>query len=544
MGVKQFGFLREDDDYYFDHLAVNRVVSFIERFCKLDKAFAGQKFVLLPWQRQIITDVFGWKRRVDNTRRFRTLWIECPRKQGKTYFVAALLLYLLMADGEEGAEVYASACTREQSKLLYKSMQAMRRQSDFLSERLEVVNYVSEIRYSRTNSTMRALSGESTGVIGGNPSAVVCDEFFEWEGTGAEILYEAITSGWGPRKQPLLIHITTAGFGSKPTMAKKFHERAKLFEQGLEKDSGFYGVVYGADLSDDWESEDTWKKASPSYELVKQNLKREFEAAKADKSKENTFKRLYLNMWTQQQTRWLDLASWKKVLSPIKYEDFKGRDVILGLDTAEIYDLTAVSLIYPTAEDKWHLFIKLFMPAKQVEKRTLEDGIPYSSWARNGFLIPTDGVSNGVSVDYERIIKEIETIANENNVLAVGYDPAGGTRIIPYLEEKGICCLSVSPKAKEMSPASKEFERRITTGQITIEDNPCLTWQAGNVEIKTESDGQIRPVKPNSGGKYAGTAKLKIDGIVSSIIATQATTLMWEPGAKEEIKTKPKVFFI
>lgn len=531
--LKTFAFLVEDSAYYFNALAVEKVVDFIERFCRLSDPM-GATFTLLPWQRQIVTDVFGWKRRDNDERRFTHVYIEVPRKNGKTYFVAALVLYLLIADGTQAAEVYGAAVTRDQSGRLYKSVSQMVNQSRFLAERLSPLPYKSEYHYAKgKGSVFKALSGESVGSHGRYPSAVVCDELHEWQGHRAEDLYEALTSGFGNRKSPLVLHITTAGYGSQPTLCKRLHEKAKLFAEGNCEDETYYGVVYGAELDEVWTDEEVWKRANPSYELVRKTLRREFAAASSEPSRENTFRRLYLNQWTQQQTRWLDLTKWDACCQDLKLDNFKGRDVLLGVDFSQIYDLTAIALLFPQEDsDHWIMFVRCYMPQKQIERRSKEDNVPYDQWANDKWLVPTLGVSQGLTIDYPTLVSEVETIAADCNVLAIGYDPSSqAVNVIPQLEDKGLDCLPIYQSHNELSPPSREFEKRLTSGEITLQRNPCLRWQAGNVEVEWRGD-KIKPVKPNARGSYGGTARYKVDGIVAAIIAAQTCLLKYKEAKK------------
>jgi phage terminase large subunit-like protein len=540
---KEFVFLQEDETFYFDHDAVERVIRFIETLCKLSEP-RGKPFVLLPWQRQIVNDIFGWKRRDNDERRFQNVYIEVPRKNGKTYFVAALLLYLLMADGVSGAEVYASACTREQSGILFKSVQRMIQQNKFFLDRLIETPSKNKIEYPKGDGVLKALSGDSVGSHGKHPSAVVCDELHEWTTPKSEALYEALTSGFGNRKSPLVIHITTAGYGSQPTLAKRLHDKAKVFAEGTLEDESFYGVIYGAEQTDDWTDEAVWKKANPSYSLVSKTLKRELAAATLEPSKQNTFCRLYLNIWTQQQTRWLDLAKYDACVKAFSLEEMKGQDVILGCDWGQIYDLTAISLIFPSDWDKWKLAVKTYMPEQQMLRRTKEDNVPYESWHKRGYLDTTIGISKGLTLDYPTLIEQVKEIATNYNVVALGYDPSQQSiNIIPQLEEIGINCFPIYQSHKEMSPASKEFERRLIANEIEIEDNPCLRWQAGNVEVEYRQD-LIRPIKPNQKQGFSnGTAKYKVDAIVASIIGIQTTLLAYR-NRKQETEDKPQIFFV
>lgn len=551
MSCETFDFLVENELYWFDAAAVERVKLFIETFCKLS-APLGAPFILLPWQRQIVHDVFGWKRRDNDERRFNEVYIEVPRKNGKSYFVSALALYLLIADGQDSPEVYVAASNREQSGIVYKDVVSMIRQSKWLGERTTIVQYKSLITAPKRNGILRALSREGKGSHGTYPSAVIRDELHEWTGSKAESLAEALTSGWGGRNSPLLIDITTAGFGSQPTMAKQQHEKALRFAAGKCEQPNFYGVVYGADLDDDWTSESTWQKANPSYNLVKKNLANEIAKAKASLSAENSFKRLYLDVWTQQQTRWLSMERWDECTdATLTLESLKGRDVVIGMDLGSTYDLTALSLLFRLDNGSWAVFCRCFMPSKSVERYTTQDAIPYSEWAKSTpegaitpYLTATNGVSKGVTVDFGTVIAAVLQIKADFNLLHIGFDPAGAAQVVPPLEnDHGIPCTPIYQNLKDMTAGAKELERRLVSGELPLERNPCFRWQAGNVEVK-EKDGMIKPVKPHSEGAYGGTAKYKVDGITATVIAAQTALLLFGMPKAEETKAKPQVFFV
>jgi phage terminase large subunit-like protein len=531
--VKTFPFLVDNDLYYHDAAAAQRVIDYVETFCKLATPY-GKPFVLLPWERQIVWDVFGWYCRDSDERRFNFAYIEVPRKNGKTYFVAALALYMLMADGTNGAEVYAAACSRAQSGILFKSVRRMIDQCDELRTRLVQRPSKSEIEYPKGDSILRALSRESVDSHGKYPSAVIMDELHSWQGSKANDLYEALITGFGNRRSPLVIQITTAGFGGQPSICKREHDKAIRFAEGRCDDSTFYGVVYGLTQEDDWTLESNWRKANPSWDLAAKTLRREFPKAKEEPTAEISFRRLYLNQWTAQRTsRWLQSETWNAARRPLRYEDYQGQDVYLGLDMGSTYDLTALALLYPQPDGSWVLFVRHYMPRKSVEKYSRQDAIPYDQWAEQGWLTITDGVSNGQTVDYPTLIEDIREVARENKVLQLGYDPSGAAYVIPELEAVGIDCMSINQRHKDLDAGTKEFARRLVSGELTVAANPLLDWQADNVEVE-QRDTMIKPAKPNSKGSYGGTAKLKVDGITASVIAAQLAVMLGNMAAAEE----------
>ena len=248
-------------EYYFDEKAAQKVVNFIESFCSHVKGELMKKpFILEEWQKNdIIYPLFGWKRREDNTRKYRTCYIELPRKNGKTTLIGALSLYLLCADGEPGAEIYSAAGDKSQAKIMHEIAKQMAAQNSTLSKKTKVLT--NSITYQKTNSFYQAISSESKTKHGFNAHAILFDELHVQKNRE---LWDTLTTSIGSRRQPLVIAITTAG-NNKQSLCYQKHTYAKKVNEGIIKDPSFLGIIYSVPNEANIEDPKTWKAANPGY---------------------------------------------------------------------------------------------------------------------------------------------------------------------------------------------------------------------------------------------------------------------------------------
>ncbi len=519
-----------EDLYYFDEESADRVCRFFEKFLHHWKGeHAGKLFQLLEWERYILRQVFGWKRKKDGTRRYRFAYIECPRKTGKSFFASGIALYLTCADNEPGAEVYSMACTTSQASITFENAKQMVSASPPLSKRIIPRRW--HLEHPASKSTYKALSGERTGKHGLSVHGLIADEIHEYGPSEREV-FSAMQTSMGHRRQPLTVCITTAGHGGDQTLCRELHEKAVQYLTGqvkpgdAEYDDTFFPVIHAADPNDDWQAEATWHKAIPGlgHTVSLDFIRREAIKAASSPAYLNEFLRLYLNVWTEQATRWLDLDLWDSRTGNVDLEALAGQPVICGLDTSQSYDLTAVVLIFPTA-DTWLVYPYLYAPRDTINRRSRDEGLHYRTWADAGHLIETPGSTT----DFDRIEAQIIELASKYQILEVAYDPYNATSLVNHLEQAGITTVPVYQQYKEMSPAAKEIERRLVNGNILIHKNPVMRYCASNVEVESDKHGNIRPVKPQAKGKYAGTKQFCIDGIVAMIIAARRASLMDEP---------------
>lgn len=479
-------------------------VEFISRLTHTRGEWAGQPFNLQKWQEKIIRELFGRVQR-DGMRQYRTAYIEVPRKNGKTELAAAIALFMLFGDGEPGAEIYSAAADREQASLVFNAAASMVRHNKALSSLCKIIDSQKRIVYYKTNSFYRAISAEAYSKHGFNAHAVIYDELHV---APNRELWDVLQTSMGARRQPLMLAITTAGY-DRNSICWEQHEYARKITEGIVKDKTFLPIIYSAGQDEDWTDERVWRDANPNLGVsIKLDfLRQECRKALEIPAYQNTFRRLYLNQWTTQETRWIDMKKWDACSDePIIP---RGAPCYLGLDLSSTIDITSASLFCPEtgAVLNWS-----WIPQENMIARERRDRIPFSQWERQGWITATPGNA----VDYGFIRKKINDIKAEYPGLqVVGYDPWNATQLAIQLEqEDGMAVIPIRQGFQTLSPACKELERRILEGKLSHGGNPVLRWAADNVVVVSDPNDNIRPMK--------NKATERIDPIVSLIIAIAA----------------------
>jgi len=497
-------------EYWFDEQAAAVAVAFFERLLVHVKGeWAGQPFLLLPWQKKIVRDVFGWKR-PDGTRRYRTVYIEVPRKNGKSNLAAGLALYMLFLDDEPGAEIYSAAADTDQAAIVFDLAKQMVEASPALEARSEV--YKRSIVVPATRSVYRVVSADAYTKHGFNAHGVVFDELHAQPNRE---LWDVLTTATGARRQPLVIAITTAGY-DRESICWEQHEYARKVAEGIIEDDTFYPAIWAADEDDDWLDEEVWKKANPSlgHTLKWEYLRGEARRAQQSPAYQNTFRRLHLNQWTQQETRWLPMEAWNACAHEVDEEALAGWVGYGGLDLASSVDIAAFEIVFPPREegDLWRVVSRFWIPEENIVERARRDRVPYDAWVRDGYITATPGNV----IDYAFIMAEIERLGEMYDIREIAFDRWGAVQISTALEERGFTMVQFGQGFRSMSPPTKELLRLVLEGKIAHGGHPVLRWMADNLVVDTDPAGNVKPNKKKS--------REKIDGMVALIMALDRAT--------------------
>lgn len=496
-------------DFYYNESRGLHVVRFFEEFLRHSKGkFAGKPFSLLPWQKEMLEELFGWARTSDDTRRYRMAYISTAKKSGKTTILAGIGLYLLLADNEPGAEIYGAASDREQASLVFKEAANMVRASPFLSRPLEVVDSRRTIAFRATSSFYRVLPADAFRAEGLNIHGLLFDELHAQR---TRDLFDSLRYGGAARSQPLLCSITTAGY-DKNSICYEQYQYAKRVLEDWTYDPTFYPLIYEAGEKDDWTAEETWPKANPSWSVTINPTDFAADCKEAQKSntKEFSFKRYRLNMWTQADTRWLKAEAWAacddKPPGPLD-----GRECWCGLDLATTYDTSAFVALFPAEDGTFDILCRFWIPGDNASDREKRDRVPYIAWANE----PETGLkmTDGNVTDYDVIRKDVNEFARQYNMRQLAIDRWNATQLSIQLNQDGHDVVGFSQGIGSMSAPSKLLENLVVSGKIRHAGNKVLTWMAGNASVKVDSNGNFRPVKPKQGSAE------RIDGIVSLIMA-------------------------
>lgn len=490
--------------YYFDKQAANKAIGFIETFCTHTKGeLSGTALILEDWQKKIVGDLFGWKNKKTNLRRYRTAYIQIARKNGKSTLAAALALLMLYVDDEKGSEVYSAASNRQQAGIVFEIAKGMIQNNKELNSRGKI--FRNSIINEGKGNFYQAISSDSKTKHGFNSNCVVYDELHT---APNRELWDALATSVGSRRQPLIITITTAGFDRQSICYELYSYAKRILNKSL-KDDTFYPCVFECDIDDDIQDEKVWKKANPNYgiSLKKKYMKIESQKAMDVPSYLNTFKRLHLNIWTDSVSVWIPNSEWMECHQEFDYDSLDGCAAWGGLDLASTRDLSALTLVFKV-EDKFVIMPYIFVPKENAIKRSKIDGVDYLTFIRENDVIATEGDVQ----DYSFIRKTINDLSKKYRIQSIAYDRWGASQLILDLtNQDGVPMSPLGQGFVSLSAPTKTFEREILAKNVIHPNNKCLNWCMSNVAIQEDASGNLKPAKNKS--------KEKIDPVVATICA-------------------------
>jgi phage terminase large subunit-like protein len=496
---------------YYDEDAADRAVKFFGYLHLVEGKGAGEKWQLMPWMEfEVIRPLFGYKR-ADGTRMYRTVWLEVPRKNAKTTLAAGLALYGLVADNEPGAQVYMGARDRAQARICFELARKMVNASPALRNRCRAQR--SFIEVPKTGSVLRTISGDALGQHGFNAHIAVLDEVHAHKNRE---IWDVLSSSVGARTQPIVIGITTAGTYDPNHIAWELHDYAVRIASEELEDSSFLAVIYGADMEDDWTDPKIWHKANPSLgiTIMPTFLEEEIRKAKASPARQTTFAQLYLNKWTREVSRWIDMDAWHSCgKKKINIEDYKGKPCFVGLDLSSTTDISALVQVFIEDDGSFTAVPHFWLPTDGMPEREKRDRQPYSRWAEEGYITLTPGNV----IDYRYIRSYIEKLATDFHILELAYDPWNSTQLVVELAEQGMRVAPTRQGFATMSAPTKELERLIVSENISHASHPVLSAHADAALVSTDPAGNLKPDKAKS------TAR--IDGLVALIMAINSAML-------------------
>jgi phage terminase large subunit-like protein len=513
--------VKPDARFTFDAVAAEKPVKFIEKFCKhWEGRFAGQPFLLLDWQKEIIRTLFGWKVVETGLRRFQELYIISAKGAGKTPMIAAIGLYMLLADGEAAPHVISMASTFEQANLTFDAGKKYIAGCPALQSHTRVKQYGIQ---TRTNGKWTTISGKPTGRSGPRPSCVIADEVHEWPGPTA-VAYELLCANLFKRPQPLLLVATNAGT-SRTGFAFQLHERACKVSRGELDDPTLLPVIFEASTELPWDSEEAAAAANPSLGSVVKwsQLAPQLAKAKESTAAQANYRRLYLAQFAPGGgSKWLDMGLWDRAMqrSAPDAETLAKMDLFVGVDLSKGDDLCASVSVW-TSPDLYFVRSRFWLPAATAEKYERSEGHQYREWSKAGAIELLTETTITTEVQ-DRIAAAIIADVQGHQIKAVCYDRYRADAVIARIEAARITCIPIA-QGYSVTPGCTELERRLTAGSIAIDPNPVMRSHAEAVEVQTDARGNYWPRKPNAKGKYAGRRGIKVDGIAAVVTAITET---------------------
>lgn len=505
------------DNYKFVWQTAHKVIRFFHKeLCHVKGEKTGQPFILESWEQAIVGNLFGWVHKKTGLRRYRKTLIFVPKKNGKTPLAAGIILYILFEDGEPGAEIYGAATEYKQASLAFTHAWGMRNQNPKLKERSRVFRGQSKAMEVGTPGDIdygiyRVISGESDSSEGFNTHAVVVDELHKQK---TRELTDNLETSTAARREPLVVYITTSDFERVGSICNEVQDYAESVLSGVFDDPTFLPVIYKAEKEDDWTNPKIWRKANPnlrvsvSYEYIK----RECERAQKTPTFENTFKRLHLNIRTQQDVRWIPMKDWGACAGVVLPEALVGCQCYGGLDLSAVRDITSYVLWFPEEKKMLPYF---WMPKDNAHQREHDDKVPFIAWADQGYIKLTPGNV----IDYNIVMSDILASSQIYEIEQIGFDRWGFEAIRQRLIAEGVPedkLIGFGQGFASMSAPSKEVEKLIVGRELIHGANPVMDWMAGNVSVEMDAAGNIKPSKKKS--------PERIDGIVGLIIALGLAT--------------------
>ena len=494
-------------DSHYDKKKADRAVKFIEMLPHTKGEWEGKPFWLLPWQEQIIRDLFGIVK-AEGFRQFRTAYIEIPKKQGKSELAAAIALYLLYADHEPSAEVFSAAADRQQASIVFDVAKRMVEMTPGLQKRSKVMSATKRIVNYSNAGYYQVVSADVGGKHGYSISGLVFDEIHNQPNRK---LWDVLTKGSGDaRRQALHVAITTAGT-DRNSICFELHTKALDILSDRKVDPTFYPVVYSLPMDADWQDEKNWYKVNPSlgYTVPIERMREAYLQSQDNPAEENVFRTLRLCQWVGSTVQWIPDHIYDLGNQPIDKHALRRRDCYAGLDLSSSGDITALVLMFPprTDDEKYIMLPYFWVPEETIPKRVQQTSVPYDNWVAQGYVKATPGNV----IDYAYIQNTIGELSYKYHIREIAFDRWGSNMLVERLSEMGLTVVPFGQGYKDMSPASRAFYEELMKGNIIHGGNPVMKWMCGNVVIEQDPAGNIKPTKAKS--------KDKIDGVVAAIMA-------------------------
>lgn len=499
---------REPSDQWpwvFDPVRAVRPCEFIELLPHIKGKWARDRRLieLGAWQSFILTTIFGWVHRETGLRRFRDVYLEIPRKNAKSTLSSGVALYMVSADGEQGAEVYSAATTKDQARIVFDDAKAMAERSPDMRTYLGLAIMQHSITVAQTASSFKPLAAEGSTLDGLNVHFTVLDELHAHK---TRAVYDVIDTARGAREQSLLWNITTAGTDLSGICYERRTYTTKVLERVIDDHSTF-GIIYSIDEGDDPFVEASWAKANPNWlvSVLRDDMEAASRNAENSESSRNNYFTKRLNVWVNGESAWMDMVAWAKCGDPSMHlPDFAGEKCWMGLDLAQKKDFAALCLVFQR-DGIWHVCTRLYLNELAVQ----ESGNAHlSGWARSGHVIVTDGAIT----DFDVLADDMRSYCSQFDVQEIAFDPALSMYFAGKLIEEGLPLVEITQRAMFFTPPLIQVENLVLEKKLKFDGNPVMTWMVSNLVVKVSKFNELRsPTKER--------AENKIDGPMAMLMA-------------------------
>ena len=478
---------------YFDRDLAFRPIQWISKSCVITEdgisVKTGQKLRLEPWQQALLWILFGW-RRIDGTRRFRNVYAELARGNGKSKLASAIALYVLVGEGVRGSAVYSIATTLQQAKVVFDDSVLMVGSSQ-VPELCALRSHQNNLHIPGTATVYRPLASDEHTLDALKPNLIVVDELHAHKSKGP---WNKCKTAQGKKPGSMMLAITTAGYDRHSVCFEQRTYAEKVLE-GIFEDDSYFAWICSLSKDDDPFDERNWYKANPnlgiSIELA--TLHDAAKQAQLIPSEYNEFLRMRCNIWTESSVVWMPMDKWDACNFTFDPELLKGRLCFGGLDLATTTDIAAFVLLFPPtdADKKWRILPNYFLPKDNVQQRVKRDGVPYDHWERKGLFQLTPGDV----IDYDYIRQMVLNLADLYDIREIGYDRYNAQQIVTQLTNDGVTMVPIGQGTASMFAPTKHFMELVLRREIAHGGDPVLRWMVSNLVIQTDAAGSYKPDK-------------------------------------------------
>ena len=562
----------KDYPYYFNEDIAKwslDVLGSIRHTADSSHSSAGEFFRITPMQAFITCQIFGWVKKSNDKRRFKKLYLEVPRKWGKSEFLAALSIIFGYFDGEEGAQIITAATKLPQCKYVFEPIKVMIRKliKDFPELDNEIIVNDRLIKVPSLNNKFFCLSADAAKEDGANPHFAAVDELHAHV-NGA--LLKVIETGTMSKSQSLVAMITTAGF-NRFSLCYQQRTVVQNILDGVVENDRYLGIITKLDKDDDWRDSKLWIKANPHIGVTvsMENMEDALQKALTEgPDAEIEFRTKNLNEWCDAPTHWINKEDWRNCGDPkLKLSDYKGKKIVCGLDLSKTSDLTALCIIVIPQDgiENPIYFFRFYGPSTKIQTMKRSDGVDYKSWVKQGHI----NMTPGNTIDYGYIKNDILEIAEKNKLTLLEYDKFNSYDLVAKLTDEGIECNHHSQTPQYMNMPVKRLFKLVqnhpnnvknldedlkqylstenkkegeTEDYMIHDNNPVMEWMMSNVEILTDSNGNEKISKNSVKGGGKKQANNKVDGPVAMAMAT--TAYLFPPESNESTYNSKELFVI
>jgi len=500
--------------WVFDEARATRICEFLELLPHIKGKWARERRLieLDGWQCWILTTIFGWVHATTGLRRFREVYLEVPRKNAKSTLSSGVALYMLTADGEQGAEIYSAATTRDQARIVFDDAKAMAERTPDMRTYLGVAILQHAITVAYTASKFVPLAAEGSTLDGLNVHFAVLDELHAHK---TRAVYDVIDTARGAREQSILWNITTAGTDRSGICYERRTHLTKVLDRVID-DPSLFGVIYTIDDTDDPFAESSWAKANPNWgvSVLRDDMEAAARKAEAMPSALNNFLTKRLNVWVSGESPWMDMRAWDRCADPALRDlsAFAGQGIKVwcGLDLAQKKDFAALAVVFEydflvqgpdgvyVPQRKWAVCTRLYLNELAIQ----ESGNAHlSGWARQGYVKVTDGDIT----DFDVVADDLRAICRDFDVQEIAFDPALSMYFAGKLIEEGLPLVEITQRAMFFTPPLIQVENLVLEKKLAHDGNQVMTWMVSNLVVKVSKFNELRsPTKERPENKIDG----------------------------------------